>query len=191
MLDPNQHYMDLSRFKVDKTFRGRSPFFVQLWWIVETLFIHGSPQVLYGWRRFWLRLFGAKIGKNVIIRPSVRITYPWKVSIGDHSWIGDRVELYSLGPIDIGTNVVVSQDTYICAGTHDHTKVGFPLVARPVVVEDEAWIASGCFVAPGVSIGRGAIVGARSVVLNDMPTGMLCGGHPAKPLKERLIPKDS
>lgn len=186
-MDVSQPYMDLSRFKVEKDFRGRSAFMVQLWWIVQALFVHSSPQLMYGWRRFWWRLFGAEVGKGVLIRPSVRATYPWKIKIGDHSWIGDRVELYSLGPIEIGQNTVVSQDCYLCAGTHDYIKVDFPLVAKPIHIDDEVWVAAGCFIAPGVTIKRGAIIAARSVVLQDMPAAMICAGHPAKPIKPRPL----
>ena len=99
----------LNTFKLPKNFRGKNAFVVQLWWLVQSLLFKNSPQLLYGFRRFILRMFGAKIGKKVIIRPTVRITYPWKVSIGDYSWIGDDVVLYSLGEIEIGRNVVISQ----------------------------------------------------------------------------------
>ncbi len=171
---------DLATFRLPPGFRGRSAAMVQLWWIAQVLLVHASPQVLYGWRRFVLRLFGARIGHDVRVRPSVRITYPWKLEIGDHSWVGDNVELYSLGPIRIGRNAVVSQGSYLCGGTHDHRDPSFPIIAHPVVVEDEAWVASQVFIAPGVTIGRGAVVGARSLVLADVPAGMIAAGHPAK-----------
>lgn len=178
-------YLDLSRFKVPPGFRGRPAWVVQLWWMVQSLLIHTSPQFMYGWRRFLWQLFGAKIGHGVLIRPSARVTYPWKVSIGDCSWIGDRVELYSLGPIDIGSNSVVSQDSYLCAATHDYTKPDFPLVMKPIRIEDQVWIASGCFVAPGITVGRGAVLGARSVALRDIPSAEIWAGYPAKSIKSR------
>ncbi len=171
---------DLANFRLPRGFRGRSAFVVQLWWIVQALLVHPSPQVFYGWRRAILRLFGAHLGANVLIRPSVRVTYPWKVEIGDHAWIGDGVELYSLGPIRIGRNAVVSQGSYLCGGTHDHRDPLFPIVGSPIVVEDEAWVAARTFVGPGVTIGRGAVVGACSVVLSDVPPGMVAAGHPAR-----------
>ena len=87
---------DLKSFKLPKNFRGRNAFIVQLWWLVQSILFRTSPQFLYGWRNFLLRLFGAKIGKKVIIRPSVKITYPLKLSIGNYSWIGDDVDLYTL-----------------------------------------------------------------------------------------------
>ena len=123
----------LNSFKLPNNFRGRNAFVVQLWWLVQSLFFKNSPQFLYGFRRFLLRLFGAKIGKKVIIRPTVRITYPWKVVIGDFSWIGDDVVLYSLGEIEIGENVVISQKSYLCAASHDYLQSNFAIFAKAPV----------------------------------------------------------
>ena len=110
---------DLKSFKLPKNFRGRNAFIVQLWWLVQSILFRTSPQFLYGWRNFLLRLFGAKIGKKVIIRPSVKITYPWKLTIGDYSWIGDDVNLYTLGEIDIGNNVVIKM-AYVPIGLYQN-----------------------------------------------------------------------
>ncbi|RMD58918.1 colanic acid biosynthesis acetyltransferase WcaF, partial [Candidatus Parcubacteria bacterium] len=158
---------------------------VQLWWLVQGTLFALSPQALYGWRRFLLRLFGAKIGKKVLIRPSARITYPWKVRIGDYSWIGDHVELYSLGEIVIGSHVVISQRSYLCTGAHDYEKESFDIYAKKIVIEDEVWIATDVFVAPGVRIGRGAVIGARSSVFAEMPEAMICIGSPARSVRPR------
>jgi len=182
---PRPRYQDLSRFRLPPNFRGRSALVVQLWWLVEASLFRLSPQVLYGWRRFLLRLFGAKVGRQVQLRPTVQITYPWKVSIGDHSWIGDEVVLYSLGEIRIGAHSVISQKSYICAGTHNPESLAFDILALPVWVGSECWIASDVFVAPGVSIADGAVVGARSTVVQDLPAGMVCYGHPAVPVRPR------
>jgi putative colanic acid biosynthesis acetyltransferase WcaF len=171
---------DLSLFKLDHNFRGRSAIFVQLWWIVQSTLFGCSPQFMYGWRRALLRLFGAEIGSNVLVRPSVRVTYPWKLKVGNHSWIGDNVELYTLGAITIGSHAVVSQGSYLCTGTHDYRDLSFRIEARPIVVRDEAWIAAQVFVAPGICIGKGAVVGARSLVLTDIPDGAVAMGHPAR-----------
>ena len=177
---------DLSKFKLPSNFRGKPGWYVQLWWIVQDTLFRWSPQFMYGWRRFLLRLFGAKVGKRVLIRPTAKVTFPWKVKIGDHSWIGDDVVLYSLGEIEIGNNVVISQRSYICTGSHDYTKIDFPIFAKKIVIEDEAWLATDVFVAPGVRIGRGTVVGARSSVFKDLPPGKVCIGNPAKPIKDRI-----
>ncbi len=159
-----------------------------MWWIAQALLIHPSPQVFYGWRRFLLRLFGARIGRGVLLRPSVSVTYPWKLTIGDWSQIGDHVTLYTQGEIEIGENAVVSQHSYLCTGSHDYTRLTFDLYAVPIRIEPEAWVATHVFVGPGVTVGRGAIVNACSVVLKDVPAGTICAGNPLKVLRLRTRP---
>ncbi len=123
--------------------------------------------------------------KNVLLRPSIKVTYPWKVSIGDYSWIGDDVVLYSLGEIEIGSNTVISQKSYICTGSHDYTKRDFPIYAKKVTIENECWLATDVYVSPGVTIKEGTVVGARSTVLNDLDSYSIYVGSPAKFLKKR------
>jgi len=183
----NNHppYQELGKFHLPEGFRGRSAIIVQLWWIVQSTVFAWSPQFLYSWRRFLLRLFGAKIGTKVLIRPTARVTYPWNIHIGDFSWIGDYVELYSLGEIHIGANTAISQRTYLCSGSHDITSKTFAICAHPIHIGKQVWVATDVFVAPGVNIGDGTVVGARSTVFNDLPAGMICYGNPAKPIKPR------
>lgn len=177
---------DLSKFKLPKNFRGRNVFIVQLWWIVQSLFFRPSLQFMYSWRRFLLRVFGAKIGKNVLIRPTVRITYPWKISIGDYSWIGDDVVLYSLAEIEIGKSVVISQKSYICTGSHDYLKSTFDIFAKKITIEKESWLATDVFIAPGVTIHKGTVIGARSSVYKNLPANKICIGNPARVLRDRI-----
>ena len=171
---------DLGRFRLPPGFRGRSAFTVLLWQIVQATLFACSPQPLFGWRRFLLRCFGARIGARVLLRPSLRITYPWKVEIGDRAWIGDHAELYSLGPIRIGADAVLSQRSYFCAGSHDYSKPDFPISAAPIEVGAEAWIATDVFIGPGVTIGRGAVIGARSSVFSDVEPYAVMMGNPAR-----------
>jgi len=180
---------DLSSFKLPSGFRGRAAVVVQLWWLVQGTLFGLSPQFMYGWRNWLLRLFGAKVGKGVLIRPSVKTTYPWKVCIGDFAWVGDDVVLYSLGEIEVGANAVVSQRSYLCAAGHSFTKPDFPIYDKKVVIGAQAWLATDVFVAPGVTVGEGAVVGARSSVFSDMPAGMVCFGNPCKPSKVRVESK--
>jgi putative colanic acid biosynthesis acetyltransferase WcaF len=140
---------------------------------------------MFGWRNWLLRLFGANIGVGVLIRPTVRITYPWKLTIGDHSWIGDFAELYTLGPIHIGKNAVVSQYCYLCTGSHDMSALAFDIFAKTITVEDEAWIAAGVFVHPGVTIGRGSVIAARSIVRRDTEDFGVYAGEPLRMLRDR------
>ena len=176
----------LNTSKIPENFRGRNAFVVQTWWIIQSIFFKNSPQFMYAFRRFLLRLFGAKIGKDVIIRPSVKTTYPWKVSIGDYSWIGDDVNLYSLGEIEIGKNVVISQKSYLCTGSHDYLKSDFPIFAKKITIRDECWLATDVFVAPGITIEHGTVVGSRSSVYKNLPSNKVCIGNPAKIIRERI-----
>jgi putative colanic acid biosynthesis acetyltransferase WcaF len=184
-------YQRLDLFKLPTSFRGRTAIFVQFWWLVQALIVKPMPQICYPIRRLLLRAFGAKIGPGVKIRPGVEITYPWKVAIGENTWIGDDVTLYSLGMITIGANSVISQQSYICAADHDYSQVSFPIRERPVDIGDQVWIAGGVWVGPGVKIADGVVVGARSTVTKDLPAAMICVGSPCRPLKRREPARDA
>lgn len=178
MKGPNWQRLD--RFALPAGFRSRPASFVQLWWFVQATLFAWSPQVLYGWRRWLLRRFGARIGAGVIVRPSVKVTYPWKLTIGDHAWIGDDVVLYTLGEIEIGAHAVVSQKSYLCTGTHNSSMPTFDISAHPIRIGEQAWLATDVFVAPGVEIGVGTVVGARSSVFKSLPEGVIAMGTPAR-----------
>lgn len=177
---------DISQFRLPKGFRGKSPFIVQLWWIIQSIFFNCSPQFLFGWRRFLLRVFGAQIGNNVLIRPSVKITYPWKLKIGNHSWIGDDVVLYNLDEIIIGDNSVISQKSYLCTGSHDDQSMSFDILRKPIHIGNNVWIASDVFIAMGCSVGDYAVVGARSSVFRDIRSNTLNMGTPCKQVSTRM-----
>ncbi|MFN8416191.1 MAG: putative colanic acid biosynthesis acetyltransferase [Cytophagaceae bacterium] len=178
-------YQKLDTFQMPEGFRGKPGWYVQLWWITQALLFHPSPQILYGWRRFLLRLFGAKIGKGVILRPSVKITYPWKLTIGDYAWIGDEVDLYTLGPIHIGANSVISQKSYLCTGSHDYSSTQFTITQSEIIIEEEVWVATDVFIAPGVRIGRGAVIGARSSVFKSLEGNIIYSGSPVRAIRPR------
>lgn len=147
-----------------------------------------SPRPMHGWRRFLLRMFGARVGRGVHVYPSVRIWAPWNLTLGEECGIGDRTILYSQGEIVVGRRAVISQGSHLCAGTHDFTKPGFPLVTKPIHVGADTWLAAECMVLPGVTIGEGAVIGARALVTKDMPPWTVCAGHPCTPLKPRSSP---
>lgn len=154
-----------------------------LWTVVQPFFAI-SPRPLWGWRRWLLRAFGAKIGQEVHIYSTVRIIIPWHIEIGDQSAVGDRVILYALGNITIGQRVTISQGTHLCAGTHDYRRADRQLLKLPITVEDDSWIAADAFIGPNVTIGKGSIVGARSVVFKNVESGWLVIGNPAQPIKK-------
>lgn len=139
----------------------------------------------YAVRRTLLRLFGARIGHSVRLRPSVRIEQPWNLTIGSNSSIGDRSIVYCLGKVVIGSNTSLSQDVHLCAGTHDYTKPDLPLLRPPITIGNEVWLAADVFVGPNVIIEDGCVVGARSSVFKNLPAWQVCAGTPAKPLKHR------
>lgn len=154
------------------------------WGVVRPLF-RFSPRLAHGWRRAMLRVFGATIGRRVHIDPSVRIAVPWMLSIGDDASVGEHVWLYSLGRIDLGPRSTVSHLAHLCAGTHDHRDPGLPLQRDPITVGADAWICAQAFVGPGVRVGEGAVVGAASVVVRDVPAWTIVAGNPARHLGPR------
>lgn len=156
-----------------------------LWALVMPLF-RFSPRIFWAWRRMLLRLFGAKVGSNVHIYPSVRVTIPWNITIGDKAAVGDHAILYALGPIRIGERATISQYAHLCAGTHDWRDPAMPLVKTPLAIRDDAWVCASAFVGPGVTIGEGAIVGAAAVAIKDVKPGTIVGGNPAKEIGHRL-----
>lgn len=176
---------DLALFRMPPGFRGRSAAVVQLWWIVQSTLFRLSPQALYGWRCFLLRLFGAKIGSKVLIRPGVKITYPWKLTIGDYVWVGDGTEFYTLAPITVGSHVAIAQDVAVITGTHDFRKCSFDISALPIVIEDECWLCAGGFIRQGVTLGRGSVIGARAIVHRSTKPYSINVGAPAKAVGDR------
>lgn len=166
--------------------RGRNGLIVMIWWFVQATMFRFSLHNMYKWRNFLIRLFGANIGKGVRIRSNAKFTYPWKVSIGDYSWIGDNVQFYSLDEIHIGSNCVVSQESYLCTGSHNIKDPHFGLITKPIVIKDGAWVASDVFVYPGITINEMAVVAARSTVIKDIPANEVHAGSPAKYVKKRF-----
>jgi putative colanic acid biosynthesis acetyltransferase WcaF len=157
------------------------------WMIAAKLLFRPSFHNWYGWRRLLLRTFGARIARDVRIRPTAHIEIPWNLDIREGAVVGDYAILYSLGPITIGRRAVVSQYAHLCAGTHDYRYRDFPLLRPPIVIGDGAWIAADAFVGPNVTVGDGAVIGARSSVFKDIPPNMVAAGNPARPIKPRVI----
>lgn len=138
-----------------------------------------SPRPLWAWRRFLLRRFGARIGPEVHIYPTVRIVIPWMLDISEGAAVGDRVILYALGPISIGERTNISQNAHLCAGTHDWRDPAMPLIKSGITIEDDAWICADAFIGPGVHVGARTIVGARTCVLQDLDADVIAQGNPA------------
>jgi putative colanic acid biosynthesis acetyltransferase WcaF len=164
---PGRPLPDLAAYHVGSFSRGRPAIVVALWLLAEALllasWIPGSAH-----RRAVLRLFGARIGRGVVIKPRVRVKFPWRLAIGDHSWIGEGVWIDNLAEVRIGSNACLSQGAYLCTGSHDWSRVSFDLRTAPIVVEDGAWVGAMVSVGPGVTIGREAVATLGMSVLRSL-----------------------
>jgi putative colanic acid biosynthesis acetyltransferase WcaF len=156
-----------------------------LWSIVQATVYRHSFHRANGWRAWLLRAFGARVGAACTIRRTSRVYYPWNLSTGDLACLGDDSTVYNLGHIHIGYRALISQEAYLCAGTHDYRTPEMPLVNGPITIEDDAWVCARAFIGPGVTVGRGAIVGAGAVAMRDVPEWTIVGGNPAQFIKHR------
>jgi len=178
--------LDIERNRRLQNYSSREMAQRVLWTMVRPFF-RFSPRPCFGWRRFLLRRFGAKIGRSVHVDPSTVIYYPWNLEAGDESAIGEDAFIYNLGRVTIGPRATISHRTHLCAGTHDYTRSDFPLLRPPINIGAEAWICADAFVGPGVTIGEGAIVGAGAVAMKDVTAWTIAVGNPAREVKKRGI----
>jgi putative colanic acid biosynthesis acetyltransferase WcaF len=160
------------------------------WALVQSTVFRWSPRPWHGFRARLLKLFGADIGEpgKVVIFPTVSIVYPWKLVLSPRSMIGPKVTIYNLETVSLRRGATLSQNCHLCAGTHDYSKWSMPLVTKPIVVGENAWLGADVFVGPGVSIGELCVVGARSVVVRDLPPRTVCVGNPCRAIKDRAPP---
>lgn len=141
----------------------------------------------YWWRNFWLRVFGAKIGKGVHVYPKVRIWQPWTLEMGDYSCLANCVDCYTADRVQIGRNVVVSQDAFICTASHDISSSTFELITKPIVLTNDSWVGARAIIMPGVTLGEGAVAAAGSVVTKNVEPWTVVGGNPARIIKKRAL----
>lgn len=161
-----------------------------LWYITYLTLFRPSPRPLHGWRRFLLRLFGAKVGAKVRTFPNIKIWAPWHLTLDENCSLGDGVDCYSVGPIHIGTNTTISQRVVLCTASHDHTQLHFPLQVNGIKIGAFCWIAAEAFVMPGIEVGEGTVVGVRSLVLKNLPPWRVAAGSPCRDLKDRGVRPD-
>ena len=160
------------------------------WQVVWLLLYRPTPRLFHPWRCLLLRLFGAKLGRAVHPYPSARIWAPWNLEMGDHACLSEGVDCYCVAPIRIGAHTTVSQYSFLCTASHDYTRADMPLVTAPVNIGERVWITADVFVGPGVTIGDGAVVTARSSVFTDIPPWVVARGNPAVPVKARVLQGD-
>ena len=166
---------------------GGNVFTRLLWHYVNAVIFKTGLLPVSGIKVFLLRLFGAKIGTNVMIKPCVNIKYPWNLTIDNNSWIGENVWIDNLVPVTIGSHVCISQGAYLCTGNHDWSDPSFGLIVKPISVADGAWIGAKSVIAPGIQIGESAIAAAGSVVVKDIPSFEIHAGNPAQFSRRRVF----
>jgi putative colanic acid biosynthesis acetyltransferase WcaF len=162
------------------------------WALVQSTLFRWSPRPWHTFRARLLRLFGADIPEpgKVVVFPTVVVTFPSRLSLAPRSMVGPRVVIYNLARITLGRGANISQNCHLCSGTHDHNKWSMPLVVKPISIGENAWIAADVFIGPGVTIGELCVVGARSVVVRDLPASTVCAGDPCRVLKARTTPSE-
>ena len=179
--------VDLAKYDNSAYEPGRGAVVRSLWYIVNALLFASYVLPLYSVKRALLRLFGARVGQGVVIKPNVNIKYPWNIEIGDHAWLGEGVWLDSIGKISIGSNACLSQGAYICTGNHDWSDTAFGLIVKPVVMEDGVWIGARSVVLPGAVIRAHAVITTGSVVSGETEPFTIYQGIPAKKIDIRTV----
>jgi putative colanic acid biosynthesis acetyltransferase WcaF len=175
-------WVDLSRFDNNWYSPGRGLSIRGLWYLVSMLIFESGWVPLVWPKRWLLRLFGAKIGRGLVIKPRVWIKYPWRLTVGDHCWIGQGTWIDNLADVRFGSHVCVSQQVYICTGSHDYRRRSFDLIIRPVEVCNGAWLGARALVLGGVMVGPNAIVAAGSIITKNVPAATIVASQPARPL---------
>lgn len=158
---------------------GRSFFISALWFFLGLPLLRSRLQPLSFVRCFLLRLFGASVADDVVIKPGVRVKYPWHLSIASNSWIGEEVWIDNLTSVTIGADACISQGAYLCTGNHDWSDPAFGLEVKPITVEDGSWIGARALIGPGVHLGRCAVAAAGSIVTRNIPAFEIHAGNPA------------
>lgn len=159
-----------------------------LWNIVYVFFFRFFPTKFFRrWRNFVLRVFGAKIHSKAGVYSSATIWAPWNLILEENAWIGSRVNCYNVDKIILKKNVTISQGTHLCTASHNVFSYKHELITAPIIIEENAWVAVDAYVHMGVTIGHGAVVGARACVYKDVDPWVIVGGNPAKFIKKRII----
>ncbi|HUW33883.1 MAG TPA: WcaF family extracellular polysaccharide biosynthesis acetyltransferase [Planctomycetota bacterium] len=177
--------VELSRFDNRSFDRGASRLKEMLWLLVSLLVFRIPPICASGLKVKLLKAFGAHVGSDVVIKPGVKIAFPWKLTLGSHVWLGEECWLLNLAPITIGSNVCISQRALLCTGNHNYRDPAFGLITQPIHVHDGAWIGAASFVAPGVTVHRNAVLGACSMATRDLLSNTVYRGVPARPARHR------
>ncbi|MEM9155476.1 MAG: WcaF family extracellular polysaccharide biosynthesis acetyltransferase [Cyanobacteria bacterium P01_F01_bin.33] len=183
--------MRLDRYTTGSYTPGVAIWKQMLWYYAGQPLVCSSFLPFSGLKVRVLRAFGAQIGTGVRIKPGVRVKFPWRLQIGNWVWLGEEAWLDNLAPIEIGNHVCISQDVYLCTGNHDWTAPDFDLNVASIRIEDECWIAARAVIGPGVTVGRGAILGLGSVTGRSLDPMTVYVGNPARAIKPRQVRSSS
>lgn len=176
--------MNLNNYS-NTSYNPGSSFKRLLWYFFNIIFIKSGLFPFYGFKIFLLRLFGANIGKSVLVKPNVNIKYPWLLEIGDHVWIGENVWIDNLAYVKIGSNVCISQGAFLLTGNHDFRKRTFDLITKEIVIQDQVWIGAKAIVCPGVICEQASVLSAGSVANKNLEANFIYQGNPAIKIKSR------
>jgi putative colanic acid biosynthesis acetyltransferase WcaF len=176
--------IDLAGYTTGDFQRGASRLTEGLWWVARAIFFINPVPWPSALRVALLRGFGARVGEGVVIRSGVNVTFPWRLGVGDHAWLGEEVVILSLAQVEIESNCCISQRAFLCTGTHDFSVPEFSLRTSAITIKQGSWVAAGAFIGPGVTVGQGSMVTAQSVVTKDVPPGVIVQGNPAVVVKE-------
>ena len=183
--------VNLSSYSSANFDRGAGRLRELLWLIVSLLLFRLCPLSLSNLKVLVLRAFGADIGGGVIIKPQVKITFPWKLKIGNHVWLGEECWLLNLDQITIGNHVCISQRAFLCTGSHNPEQTRFDLITKPIILQDGCWIAAGAWIGQGVTVEKDSILAAGSVATRNLEAGGIYRGNPAILIKKRTISKSA
>lgn len=179
---PNSFDIDATRAIRNYTFKEM--LLRGVWRLCQPLF-RLSPRLLYRWRNLLLQIFGASIGTGVRIHQTAHIRYPWLLTVGENSAIGEHAVVYNLGAVSIGARTTISQNAHLCAGTHNHRDRSFRLIRSTIAIGDDCWVCADAFVGPDVVLGDRTIAAARAVVVKSTQPSEIVGGNPAKQIGTR------
>ncbi len=157
------------------------------WNVVCLFFFYLSPRPFFAWRAFILRCFGARVGQGTYIYPTAKIWAPWLLRVDDIATIGPGAELYNPGGITLGHHAIVSQNAFLCGGTHDYNNPSFPMMWKPIVLEPYSWVCARAIVLPGVTVGGGAVLGGGAVSSKNLDSLGVYAGNPAKRVATRTF----
>lgn len=190
-MNPSELHPDSSRVRNDlfdsrKGFDlGRPRWVFLLWYLVKCVFFLSSIPWPSGFKSWLLRRFGTEVGRGVYWKPRVNIHIPWKLTVGDHTWVGEEVAIINFAPVRIGAHCCLSQRSVLCSGNHDYRSPDMRYRHAPILLENGVWVGAGAFVGPGVTVGTDAVITAMSMASHAIEGGWVHAGHPCKAIRRR------